>query len=194
MKLPEITFLYFDNCIINHSKPRTIIPVIESLQKHSKLPIVFNMKIRISKNDCEKTLRFLKSALAERKKMYERDQVLIILYDLPFIEEGIKVVRSARNQISLTSDLDGLSLKQQKIDENLDESQFLVSPLESIGNEENLEFRDSRSLYIDNFVYFRALRELDDVQTVLLHVSYNLCEEQIIELYEKILKVFYKDD
>ena len=76
----------------------------------------------------------------------------------------------------------------------MEENHYIQSPLDTITNDGSFEFRDSRSQYIDNFVYYKALKELNDVLSILLHVSPNLDEEKIIELYEKILKLISKND
>jgi hypothetical protein len=160
---------------------------MKNLRKSSKIPVFQSLKLRISSKDCLNAVDFLQTAIKSRKELFkDRIQVVLILYDLPFIKNDLKAVESARNLKSFTKDLDGYSVLNEKITSQADENYFFPT---SLLNVSGLNYCRSGSLYIDNFLYFHSLWRFYNLSdTLLFHVPHDCSEEQLLEVYEKISK------
>lgn len=190
MSFFEYSIIYFDNCVINFAQDRTVINVIESLVKSFNLPIVYSLKIKMTGVDCYSAIEFLQKALKQREIDFPtRKQVLIIVYDNPFVDEPIKLVKFARNCAFFTKDLRGWSPQNEKITDQQDIGFRLNSTLDNV---DGLNYSESNSTYIDNYIYFSALWSFSGNNNlpVLFHVSPQVTENEMFMAFEKLNNYF----
>lgn len=190
MSFYEYSIVYFDNCVVNYSQDRTVINAIESLINSSNLPIVYSLKIQMNGIDCFEAVNFLKKALNQRSIDFQhRKQVLIIIYDHPFVNESIKVVSSASNRAFFTRDLKGWNPYNEKITNDYEIGDRIYSPLDNVPG---LNYYESNSTYIDNYIYYLSLWSLFEIKClpILFHVPMHVTESKMLQAIEKLNTYF----
>jgi len=188
MSYNEYSIIYFDDCVINRSPNRNVIQAIESLSEGHGLHILYCLKIRMAGMDCKSAIEFLQKALIHRKLEYQhRKQILLIIYDHPFVDGSVKLITSAKNYAYFTRDLDNFSPKDSKITDDLEKLIIKNSPYVNI---EGIEYSVSNSSYLDNYIHFLALFYLENIPCypLLFHVPAQVTSEDLKCVIEKLNK------
>jgi hypothetical protein len=186
MSYNEYSIIYFDDCVINQSPNRNVIQAVESLLKAHDIPIVYSLKIRMTGVDCFNTIEFLQKALVQRKIEYKhRTQILLIIYDHPFVGESVKLITSAKNVAFFTRDLNNWSPNNEHISFNIEKFVIKYSPFMNI---KGIECFGSNSLYLDNYIYFLALLYSENIPCypLLFHVPAQVTSEDLVCAIRKI--------
>lgn len=185
MKYIEYSFLGFDNSpLFDSSASKNI---VEDLPNSFKLPMVYHTYIPLSGQDCQIAIRNLSLCLNHRISEFpDRRQVLIIFYDNPFIQD-FEIQRKAYNSAYFVDDIRNCRPENAKITEEEEFESIRESALPIIPG-----FAEStiKSKYIDNFIYYLALKEFNG-NSMLVHVPSTFDIFRVNELCKQITNFFF---
>ena len=166
MEYIEFSFIAFDDSpLFESSESKKIVESTTFLD----LPIVYHTYIPLAGFDCRILTKIITNCLRSRKQEFpKRKQVILIIYDNPFIEE-LQIQTKAFNVASFTADVRNWN----PVDQSIIESEDLESVRETRINfiTEFTEL-DTVSTYIDNYLYYLLLHAVQEFEgdCLLVHI------------------------
>jgi hypothetical protein len=183
----EFSFVSFDECVVNRHPNRNIERVLKRLAGEKTVPVLYNYSLMMAADDCRDMIAFLQLNLRRRIENNPGiGQVLIILYDSP-IFQGLAVQTKAFNRVSFTSDLRGWAPRDEKIEAEYGLDTYRAS---NLVNMQGIEESQAQSRYIDNYLFFLALKDIETVgaDALLVYTSSEIELNSLVDLCRTIAK------